>query len=176
MNDVLRFYPVISGFPTLLVIFEFFYFIRWDRRLLRWGSVALEVMILVVPFVLLRAYEVVLEMKLGEAIFNPAYGWCIYILIVLCQLAYFYCSFRKKLAPPLWEVVINGLLVLGIVLNIMIAIQLAALPGICTICLPATLLFILMLVNNHRLLRADHRYAGRRPIIRGARGWFIFFT
>lgn len=152
MNDILRFYPAISGFPTLLVILEFFYFIKQDRRLLRWGAVALEVMILVVPFVLLRVYEVILGMKLGEALFNPAYGWCIYTLIVLCQLAYFYCSIRKKMATPLWEVVINCLLVLGILLNILIAVELAAWPGILTICLPAILLFILMLVNNHRLL------------------------
>src|SRR4051812_14757484 len=149
MNDVVRFYPIISGFPTLLVIFEFFYFIKQDRRLLRWGAVTLEIMILVVPFILLRSYEVIMGMKIGEALFNPAYGWFMYTMIVLCQVVYFYCSLRKKMAPLPWEVPVNCFLILGIALNIIVAIQLASVPGILVICLPASLLFIQMLVNNY---------------------------
>ena len=152
MNEIVKFYSFISGFPTLLVIFEFFYFMKQDRRLLRWGAVALEIMILVVPFILLRSYEVIMGMKIGEALFNPAYGWFMYVLIVLCQLAYFYCSLRKKMASLLWEVPVNCFLILGIALNIIIAIQMASLVGTLVICLPASLLFIQMLVNNYRLL------------------------
>jgi hypothetical protein len=152
MNYVFNLYPIISGFPTLLVIIEFFYFINHDKRLLRSGKIVLELMTLVVPLILLRVFEITLGLKVGAAFFDPAYGYFIYILIILCQLAYFYCSYRSRIGSPLLEVLINCLLLIGIILNLMIAIQLASLPGILAICMPAAMLFILMLVHNHRLL------------------------
>lgn len=152
MSSILNYYPFISGFPTLLVIIDFFYFMGRDKRLLRWGTAVLEVMILVVPLVLLRVFEIESRLKPGEALFDPAYGGFIYLLIVLCQLIYFYCSFRKRVCSPLPEVIINCFLLTGVILNMMIAVRIASLPGIVGICLPAALLFVLMLVNNHRSL------------------------
>lgn len=55
---------------TLLVIIDFFYFIGRDQRLLRWGTAALEIMILVVPLVLLRVLEVECRLRLGQALFD----------------------------------------------------------------------------------------------------------
>lgn len=52
--------------------------------LLRWGTAALEIMILVVPLVLLRMLEVECRLRLGQALFDPAYGGFFYSLIVLC--------------------------------------------------------------------------------------------
>jgi hypothetical protein len=170
MNGLLAFYPIISGFPTLLVIIDFFYFIDRDQRLLRWGTAALEIMILVVPLVLLRVLEVECRLRLGQALFDPAYGGFFYSLIVLCQLAYFYCSFRKRMSPPLVEVIINCLLLTGIALNIVIAARTGSVAGIFFICLPATMLLIMMLVNNHRMLiytLEDVDAGSMEPALRG---------
>ena len=145
-------YSIIAAFPALLVVIELFYFINHDKRLLRSGKAVLELMIMVVPFSLLVCYEAALGLKVGGAIFNPSYGYFIYGLIVLCQLAYFYSSCRDSPNSPVSEVLINCLLLIGIVLNVLIAIQLASLPGILAICMPATLLFVLMLVHNHRMM------------------------
>jgi len=155
MKDVINYYWIISGFPTLLVIIEFFYFINNDKRLLRWGTVALEIMILVIPLALLRKYETASDVSIGTALFPPAYGQFIFMLIILCLLVYFYCSCRKRMGAPLLEVLVNCFLLIGIALNIVIAIQLASLSGIFFICLPAALLFVLMLVHNHRLLKSN---------------------
>jgi len=152
MTELFKYYSLVSGFPTLLVIIEFFYFLRRDQRLLRWGTVALEIMILVVPLVLLRIFEAECGVRAGTALFSPAYGYFVYALIILCQLAYFYCSYRKRMQSPFPEVLINCLLLTGVIINILIAIRLASWPGIIAICLPAAMLFILMLVNNHRLM------------------------
>lgn len=152
MNGLLVYYSFISGFPTLLVVIDFFYFIGRDQRLLRWGTAALEIMVLVVPLGFLSVFEFECRLRLGQVLFNPAYGVFIYALIVLCQLAYFYCSSRKRMPTPPVEVIVNCLLLIGIALNIMIAVRVDSLPGILFISLPATMLFVLMLVNNHRML------------------------
>jgi hypothetical protein len=155
MSFVTNYYSLIAGFPTLLVIIEFFYFINRDKRLLRSGAAALDIMILVVPLVLWRMFEMEGRLAPGEALFDPKYGNFIYTLILLCQLAYFYCSFRKKPSSPLPEVLINCLLITGIILNMIIAVRMAAIQaiaGILFICMPAAMLFMLMLVHNHRLM------------------------
>jgi hypothetical protein len=171
MTNILSFYPFISGFPALLVIIEFFYFIKNDKRLLRWGKLALELMILVVPFILLQVYEHMLGLKIGEGLFTPPYGYLIYALIILCQVTYFYCSYRKCIASLIMEVVINCLLLIGIAVNIMIGVRLASVPGILAICLPAVMLLILMLVHNHRLLIYTLEDADTTFLEPAPRGW-----
>lgn len=103
MNHVLSYYSFISGFPALLVIFEFFYFLKRDKRLLRWGKLALEIMILVIPFILLQVFEHSLGLKVGQFLFAPPNGYFIYGLIILCQATYFYCSYRKHIASPIMK-------------------------------------------------------------------------
>lgn len=55
------------------------------------------------------------------AIFSPEHRLTIYAWIALSAAAFFYSAFRKQLAPPLLEVIVNCLLLLGIVLNVFIA-------------------------------------------------------
>lgn len=85
--------------------------------------------------------------------FSPQHRLSIYTVILLCIGAYFYTSYRKQIAPPLLEVVINCLLLTGIVLNVMMFIQegdswLFYLPG----CGSVILLFTLALIKNHQHL------------------------
>lgn len=152
MNYIIGYYSIISGFPVLLVIIEFFYFIRRDKRLLRWGTLLLDIMIFVVPLALLMDLETCYSSMTDRFIIPHAKRIPVYGLIMLCLSAYFYSSSRKKIAHPVMEVVINCLLLIGVAENMLIAIRLGNAAGILSICMPAAMLLILMLVNNHRLL------------------------
>ena len=86
------------------------------------------------------------------AIFAPEHRLTIYVIIIFCLIAYFYSSYRKKIAPPVVELITNSLLVTGIILNIIIGIHtkeifLALLGN-----MPIIFLGIFMLVKNQRLL------------------------
>jgi hypothetical protein len=87
-----------------------------------------------------------------SATFSPPHRLTIYLLIILCMAAYFYAARRKKIAPPLVELVVNCLLLIGIALNLLISIQIytefSFLPFIGTI--PIAMLMIMMLANNHQ--------------------------
>ena len=74
------------------------------------------------------------------------------LVILLCLVVYFYAMWRKRLAAPLLEIVIHCFLLLGVVLNILIAMRMRTPDTLFLINLPAALLLILALVRSHRLL------------------------
>ena len=87
----------------------------------------------------------------GEsAVFSPDHQLTIWVVVILCLIAYFYSSYRTKIATPILEIVVNCLLITGIVLNIFIAIQtkesFLAIGGN----MPIILLAILVLAKNQR--------------------------
>jgi hypothetical protein len=83
--------------------------------------------------------------------FSPSHRLTIYVLIILSVAAYFYSVFRKKLAPPLLEVIANCFLIVGILLNIAVGMQENDLSSFALFNLPIVLLFLLRLVKNQRL-------------------------
>lgn len=89
-----------------------------------------------------------------SAAFSPQHQLTIGFICLLCLAAYFYSAYRSKLAPPLAEVIINVLLVMGIVLNIFIAVHVhetsIALLGNG----PVIILAVFALIKNQRLLMA----------------------
>ncbi len=89
-----------------------------------------------------------------SAVFSPEHQLTVGVIIILCLLAYFYSSYRKKIATPILEIVVNAFLFIGIVLNIFIAIHTKdfwlAVGGN----MPIILLAILVLVKNHRAFLA----------------------
>ncbi len=89
---------------------------------------------------------------IDNVFFSPPHRPTVYILIALCAVSYFYSTYRKKIAPPLVEIVVNSFLLIGIALNIVIAIQENDMFffyfGYGTI----ILLFVLALVKNQKLL------------------------
>ncbi|WP_153797336.1 DUF6688 domain-containing protein [Foetidibacter luteolus] len=101
--------------------------------------------------------------SLFAALFAPKHAFSTFILIVLCIITYYYSSYRKKLATPILEVLVNTVLVIAIVLNVFIAIQIndieLALPGN----LPIVCLYVLALANNQRafIKYASHNKATR---------------
>ena len=81
--------------------------------------------------------------------FSPDQRLSVYVVLVLGMAAHLYCMHRKNLAPPVMEVIVNCLLVLGAGLYGSFFIQQGNrwLSAVCP--LPAMLLFIMMLWENH---------------------------
>lgn len=92
------------------------------------------------------------------AIFSPGHRAGIYLIIFLCAAAYGYATFRRELAPPLPELIINCFLVIGIALNVLLCLHLQTdedgplLWSMGNI--PIILLFVEVLHRNYRALRA----------------------
>jgi hypothetical protein len=91
----------------------------------------------------------------NSGLFSPAHGLSIIFLVGLCLIAYFYSSYRRSLAPPIIEILINCLLIIGIVLNVFVSIQIGEWLIWLIGNVPVIMLFILMLINNHRLALAS---------------------
>ena len=70
-------------------------------------------------------------------------------LVMLCIVAYFYASYRKKLAWPPLEVIVNCLLLLGVLLDVALGIQICNLWEWMFFILPVAIIFSGMLVDNH---------------------------
>jgi hypothetical protein len=143
---------ILIGLPALIVLIDFLGFLFTGQQ--------------VVNKVLLRVTEVasliILPLMYGgfgakndccdddSAVFSPDHQFTIGIIIILCLTAYFYSSYRRKIATPVIEIVINSVLFIGIVLNIFIAIHTKepwlAIGGN----MPIIILAILVLVKNQR--------------------------
>jgi len=86
-----------------------------------------------------------------SAIFSPTHRLSATVMISLCLAAFFYSTFRKKLAPPLLEVILNCLLIIGVVLDIIVGIQMKEGQFWFFGNLPVATLFLLVLGENHTL-------------------------
>src|SRR5579863_9213658 len=90
----------------------------------------------------------------------PAHRLSLYALVLACVVAYIYSTIRKRLAPPLAEVVVNCLLLVAIPLIILIAIQ-GGYWQIWILCaIPLCMLAIMTLADNHQLALASIGEAG----------------
>ena len=87
----------------------------------------------------------------GTALFSPDHQLTMAVIIGLCLVAYFYSEFRKKLLPPIPEIVVNCFLLIGIILNIFIAFHSKDLFTSSVGNLPIILSFTLMLIKNQLL-------------------------
>ncbi|MBL8002448.1 MAG: hypothetical protein JNL05_10840 [Flavobacteriales bacterium] len=148
--------------PGLVVLLEFVLF-QQGRRLPRILFRSAELIsILLLPAWFLHDFDQ------GEtnqccgstAFFAPAHRTSLHVVIALCTLAYLVSSFRKRTLPPLPETVVNVLLVLGVVVNAVMALhqqdedldRMLALFHV-----PIILLFLMALVRNHRLFISEAR-------------------
>lgn len=107
--------------------------------------------VVLIPFVFLATmdFDVPNQCCDDSAVFSPAHRLSVYVLIILCLGAYFYSGIRRSIATPIVEVMINCLLLIGIVLNVFIAVQVK--ESILWIFgnLPIILILISMLVRNN---------------------------
>ncbi|MFN0015739.1 MAG: DUF6688 family protein [Saprospiraceae bacterium] len=60
-----------------------------------------------------------------SAVFSPDHSLGIYLLIGLCQTAYVVAMFRTKLFPPVPELLLNLLLLLGLAINVLLCFHLS---------------------------------------------------
>ena len=144
-------FAVVMGFPAAMTYMDVFYCLYTGKRMFRWGALLLEVVMLVLPPLLLYFFDAG-DRRGNYTIIFPLYRPVVYTLILLCLVVYFYVMWRKKLAAPLLEIIIHCFLLLGVVLNILIAVRMRTPDTLFLINLPAALLLILALVRNHRLL------------------------
>ncbi|HXC05360.1 MAG TPA: DUF6688 family protein, partial [Bacteroidia bacterium] len=86
--------------------------------------------------------------------FAPAHRISILVLIILCLAAYYYGRYRKRIAPPIPEILMNCLLLIGIIFNVFLFIHMGYENGVLG-CLPIILLFLLVLADNQKLIREN---------------------
>lgn len=149
---------LLFAIPPLLIIIDFLSYLTLSKRSFKpWLRRILEVIqVLVYPTLFLGIfdYDQLNDCCSDSAVFSPEHRLSIYILIAICTSIYFYSSYRKSLAPPFIELIVNVVLLLGIVLNIFIAIQVLS-PVLYLIGnIPIILLFIIALAENQKKLIA----------------------
>jgi len=89
----------------------------------------------------------------GEtALLSPSHRLSILAIALLNQVAYFYSYHRKKAASPVIEIIVNCCLLMGLPLMVFLRLQLQGSLVWFIIWLPVTLLLILALAENHRLV------------------------
>lgn len=88
-----------------------------------------------------------------SATFSPAHRLSIYVWIILCFSGFCYAKIRKIIAPPIIEVLINLLLLIGIVLVIFIAIQIVP-PLNIVGCIPILIIFMITLLERQAKIMA----------------------
>jgi len=112
--------------------------------------------------------------EIETSLFAPGHSISIYVLIALCLSAYFYSNCRMEIATPVLEIITNCLLLTGVILNIVIAIQIQAAWLILEGSMPIIILFILTLAKNQNAFKnyietMDFTPAGRYQSI----AWYI---
>jgi hypothetical protein len=147
---------LLFGLPLVLVLIEFCTYLSRGRRF--FGPFVSRIIDFVSIIGLPVFYLSVLDFGMendccsDSATFSPEHRPSIYFMIVLCMSIYFYIRYRKEIAPPFLELVVNSLLLVGIILNIVIAIHLVFPPLLLLGNLPIILLFILALAENQKAL------------------------
>jgi hypothetical protein len=145
-------FAFLFAIPPLLVIIDFINYVITGKRFNVFLIRILEfVAIIAMPILYIKIVPGSTNDCCGDsATFSPAHQLTIYTIIVICVIAYFYSSYKKKIHSPILEVLTNSILLLGFILNVVIAVQIKELflffYGSFSICI----LFILQLINNHR--------------------------
>jgi hypothetical protein len=156
MNDpILSSISLFFGLPALILMVDFLHFLIHGRRFIVIMSRIVEYYILIPPLLVLF-FDLGSKNSCcgGTAFFSPEHRLSLYTLIILCIIAYFHSSYKKRIASPVVETIANCLLLIGIVLNIFIGIQVGLWVCVFLCNAPIIILFIYTLVKNHRLLVA----------------------
>ncbi len=140
---------------VIYVIFDFIFYVIGNKRLgdnELWRKIVEIGVVVGLPLLYIGVldWDIPNDCCSDSATFSPKHRLTIYALIVVCMLAYFYSSYKKSIAPPLIEILLNMLLIIGIALNIVIGIHVVPFSVIGNF--PITLLFVMQLVGNQRAL------------------------
>lgn len=147
---------LLLGGASMLAVIDLFHFLFYRERsmgitTLRW----VEILCVVVgPLIFLSAFDMgkINECCGDSAVFAPGHRLTIYMLILLCTAAYFYSSWRTRLASPLVELIVNCFLLIGVAVDIFIILQVND-PTLWLIGNISILsLFLTTILRNHHLL------------------------
>jgi len=146
---------IIVALSCILTVSIFSVFIGTGKIILGNIFIYLEIISLIIgPLTYLLIFDAGMknECCFDSAVFSPEHRLSIYVLSIICIIAYFFAAYRKKVNSPVVEIIVNALLLTGITLNVFIGIQdkepVIAILGN----LPIVLLFILLLIRNQRKL------------------------
>lgn len=146
-----------SFVAALLIALNFLYFLRFGEVINnRFIVTAIDIYTVgIAPFVFLFMADVGRKNECcgDSAIFSPGNSAGIYLLIAACAFTYFFTRYRKRPCTPVGELLKSCFLILGIILNVLIAIQLSATEfGAALICLgnlPVIGLFVIAIAEIH---------------------------
>lgn len=115
------------------------------------------VVVLPACFLLFMDLTLINDCCLDSAVFSPGHRIGIYILIILYSVAFVTSVFRKNVLPPISELFLNTLLILGLILNIIFCLHYRTHEEGSLLWifgnLPIIFLLLIMLTDNQRLLK-----------------------
>ena len=148
---------------AILVCTDFMKYLVSGRRLFGYVTTRIieALMVIGLPLLFILSEDRGLENNCCAVniFFSPAHRLTIYTWIAACIVAFLTCSGRRLIFPPVIEVLLNVLLLIGIILNILIACheqEFLWLWGN----LPIGLLFIIALMENQKKLILHTREKG----------------
>jgi hypothetical protein len=138
--------------PLLILIIELIGFIIKGKRIVHIVLIRIvEIISLIILPYIYAADNTTNDCCGDSTAFSPQHQPTILAIVILCLIAYFYSSYRKRMAAPIVEVFVNCLLLIAVFLNIFIAIQTKDVMYASCGNLPIIILGILMLVKNQQL-------------------------
>jgi hypothetical protein len=136
----------------LSVAIDFLYWLTSGKRMYYSGLTKfLELIVLAAfPLVYLAMVDEPINNCCSDsAAFAPGHKLTIYVLVGICIAAFFYSSYRKKIASPILEVITNAILVFGFVFNIFVGLHAGEFYWwIGNV--PIGMLFIFQIADNHK--------------------------
>jgi hypothetical protein len=155
MEPLMLVYVILICLPGVIIAIDFIYYLLTGEhiRKIKKLSVAMGfVQMCYAIYFLWTDRGLVNDCCGGSATFSPQHRLSLNILVGLCMIAYVYTVLRRVIAPPIIEVIINCLLLVGIALNIFIAVHIKDWPYWLVGNVPIIMTFILALVKNHGLI------------------------
>lgn len=106
----------------------------------------------IMPFIFLSEFDYNLtnDCCSDSAVFSPEHRLTIYAIIVLSGVAYFVCVIKRTILPPIAEVILNILLIIGLLLNCFLLFHLDIFLGIIGN-IPIIMLLLIRLSKNQEL-------------------------
>ena len=136
--------------PGTIIVVDFMVLLFTGRRMGVKGFPVYEALIMSYALVYLGLGLQGENLCCGDSTtFSPDHRLSIDTLVILCMIAYFYSSYKKKIASPVLEVATNCLLLTGMVLNIFICIQIGEWEFWLVGNVPIIILFLFALLKNH---------------------------
>jgi hypothetical protein len=143
---------ILIGLPLVILIIDLIGFITQGKRIVHIVLIRIvEIVSLIILPYIYAADNTTNDCCGDSTAFSPQHQPTILTMVALCLIAYFYASYRKSMSSPIVEIFVNCLLLIGVVLNIFIAIQTKSIFFAACGNLPIIILGILILIKNQQL-------------------------